>query len=1043
MMKLSLWVFVALFSLVIFSSSNDIFADESNQDIQSKMDSATKWANTPMILIYNVHEREPQYPFVEFREGQIPWFDRLVQDRMILAGNAEILEYLEMIGHDDISVRYVTNDGKDPKYYSIRLIDPGLSLDEHHIRANFIYFQPDKFTAIDIDDDDIPGYLKHAFEESDWTALSDEEYSEFKEYVKDNGAYYEITSKDSRVPEYYKMAYVGPESEEVRQGSFTNNFQDLDIAESKFGIVPKEKCIPASSHNDANDFLPYYERFSVTDKTGEQIYRIPYGESITVRYNPYNDWAENLPFTFGFGIKYHDGDRWFTIHTEKKTIGESLCDVTDGFEWVFTPDEPGTYELSIDRINSERGSEFERRITVEKNNVFNAMQDDPDFLQNMGSDGFASDLYRIVAEGSGEVGISFDDVDWSSDGSFVVYQRHDSCPYVDSIGCDSPYSLWRLDIREDASPQELLIPVKENPFFSNLRISPDGTMLAMNGYYEQNGDEHNGIFLHDFQTGILKQITGQSHITSLDWMPDNTILYHETVSQTEGILWNMDANGDAIKKVYEGSPNFGYLDVNDDGTKVSFKEIHKEPARRPPPSQEEFVIPGTITWFDMTTKEFFEETIRSPIYATTKWSPDGEHLYYLGVRSSPAIIGKLNINTGEDIPIAMENKNLHIRSEFALNSKLNSMIFSRTSDGSDSYESIFVMDLNSPSADLVQVSEISSRQLMCESGKIVLNEQCVSEKQAIQHGCETVDQKCIFNPVKLDDTIFAECKRDLDWQHKPCYTINSYPGIEQEKKDWSAYSRTKPDFLWETKLKEIKIMMNADNFQGWVEKHGPLDGKNEKFYESNENKNVWYYHYLQGSVPHYKTGKYIQPDYREILGENKIKDFDCPIKYDEVLCPDVASPLKQTQSGTAVEDIQCKESLVLLLKYDGSPFCVKSKTAEILKHRGWADRIMNNFCFGEHLPVCGKDNVTYGNQCYLEREHVELKHLGECKNKDKIIAGFEYSGSTRLTVQEQEDYCEERNAFRTGPNACQYNIHPSDCSDSGFDYKRGNCNPDY
>lgn len=392
MLKVStLFIFFAASLLAIFLSSDNVFADENtnHDDLQSRIDSTTKWANTPIILIYNIREWEPQYPFVEFREGQVTWFDRLVKERMIFAGNLEISQYLEMVGHNDISVRYVTADENPPKYYSIRLVDPGLSLDEHYIRANFIYYEPDDFTTIDIDDDDdIPRYLKHAFEENDWTVLSDDEYLEFKEYVSKNGIHYEISSNDSR-SEYYKLAYIGPESEEVKQGNLRNNLQKLNITESQFDIAKKDNCSPTSSHNDANDFLPYSERFSVTDKTGEQIYIISYGDTITARYNPYNDWAEVTPFVFEFAIMYHDGDRWFTIHTEKKTINKpSLCDVEKGFEWNFTPNVPGTYEMSIDRINSEYGSEFERRITVEKNNISNSLRDDPRFLQNLGSDGF-------------------------------------------------------------------------------------------------------------------------------------------------------------------------------------------------------------------------------------------------------------------------------------------------------------------------------------------------------------------------------------------------------------------------------------------------------------------------------------------------------------------------------------------------------------------------------------------------------------------------------------------------------------------------------
>ncbi len=49
---------------------------------------------------------------------------------------------------------------------------------------------------------------------------------------------------------------------------------------------------------------------------------------------------------------------------------------------------------------------------------------------------------------------------------------------------------------------------------------------------------------------------------------------------------------------------------------------------------------------------------------------------------------------------------------------------------------------------------------------------------------------------------------------------------------------------------------------------------------------------------------------------------------------DVKSPLKQFKSGISVDQIQCNKNLVLIQKYDGSPVCVKSLTAEKLIEHG-------------------------------------------------------------------------------------------------------------
>jgi len=68
----------------------------------------------------------------------------------------------------------------------------------------------------------------------------------------------------------------------------------------------------------------------------------------------------------------------------------------------------------------------------------------------------------------------------------------------------------------------------------------------------------------------------------------------------------------------------------------------------------------------------------------------------------------------------------------------------------------------------------------------------------------------------------------------------------------------------------------------------------------------------------------------------------------------------------------------LIQRHDGSPACVKPTTIDTLYERGWTHPLMTYFCFSEYLPVCGVDNVTYGNQCLMEKEGVELKHNGEC-----------------------------------------------------------------
>lgn len=46
-------------------------------------------------------------------------------------------------------------------------------------------------------------------------------------------------------------------------------------------------------------------------------------------------------------------------------------------------------------------------------------------------------------------------------------------------------------------------------------------------------------------------------------------------------------------------------------------------------------------------------------------------------------------------------------------------------------------------------------------------------------------------------------------------------------------------------------------------------------------------------------------------------------------------PLKQIQSGIQFDEIRCKQNLVLIQKYDGTPACVTPETKEKLVERGW------------------------------------------------------------------------------------------------------------
>ena len=90
-------------------------------------------------------------------------------------------------------------------------------------------------------------------------------------------------------------------------------------------------------------------------------------------------------------------------------------------------------------------------------------------------------------------------------------------------------------------------------------------------------------------------------------------------------------------------------------------------------------------------------------------------------------------------------------------------------------------------------------------------------------------------------------------------------------------------------------------------------------------------------------------------------------------------PLHQKHAGISSENIICAEGTELMFKHhDGSPACIKSKSIEKIKHRGWQTQMPDLACTLEYMPVCGIDGVSYGNMCAMNANHMAMKHNGAC-----------------------------------------------------------------
>jgi hypothetical protein len=69
----------------------------------------------------------------------------------------------------------------------------------------------------------------------------------------------------------------------------------------------------------------------------------------------------------------------------------------------------------------------------------------------------------------------------------------------------------------------------------------------------------------------------------------------------------------------------------------------------------------------------------------------------------------------------------------------------------------------------------------------------------------------------------------------------------------------------------------------------------------------------------------------------------------------IQPPLKSYKSGIPIDKITCKENLILVTKYDGSPACVKPETKIKLIERGWARSNGSNLLTYTEGVLIGED----------------------------------------------------------------------------------------
>ena len=75
----------------------------------------------------------------------------------------------------------------------------------------------------------------------------------------------------------------------------------------------------------------------------------------------------------------------------------------------------------------------------------------------------------------------------------------------------------------------------------------------------------------------------------------------------------------------------------------------------------------------------------------------------------------------------------------------------------------------------------------------------------------------------------------------------------------------------------------------------------------------------------------------------------------------ILSPLQQFKSGIPIDEIECKDGLVIVIKNsNGNPACVKPETKTKLIERGWT--LYGSICMGVPSGVIDENCVRIKNQ---------------------------------------------------------------------------------
>jgi hypothetical protein len=130
-----------------------------------------------------------------------------------------------------------------------------------------------------------------------------------------------------------------------------------------------------------------------------------------------------------------------------------------------------------------------------------------------------------------------------------------------------------------------------------------------------------------------------------------------------------------------------------------------------------------------------------------------------------------------------------------------------------------------------------------------------------------------------------------------------------------------------------------------------------------------------------------------LLGDFDDKNYEWCNNYKEKI--KLLPPLKQFKSGVPVDEIQCKENLVLIQKYDVSTACVTESTKLKLIERGWATTYPDTYDTKTVFEIV-KDEKIFDVEYKIKGGSVE--DMVYDKDGNTLLTTIDSSGEGKFTV---------------------------------------------